>query len=982
MGRSRLVPIGRFSAIALLLWLVIPVARVSGQYQPPSDFLSISGSRASTWTAGSTNVIQLQGPVTIQTDRAKMSADRAVIWLTPLPGTVLDQERAEIALIGNVSLEQQQPQISRSGDALFVTTEVRGTVRLVNTPRSAEDLSETDLFRDASTMRPIQNAIGARGEITQRPWIQAPTTPPPSTAPTTQERVLTQEIPFTFGRLDTFNTPEGKLAALLTGGITLFKTQANGDSIQLQADRGVLFTPLESLKDATNSDKLQALKQHVNAVYLEGDVRIVSTPADKRKGEQRMRTQRVYYNLETDQAVLTDAVIHSVDPETNIPVVMRAQLVRQLSEGEYKSEGVQLSMSSFATPSYGIYSDRAYVRVHDTGQRELGQQIDFSSRNNLFKLYGLPVFYWPWAGGTVTERGFPLRSVLFGSGSGFGPGIRTEWGLFESLGKAPPEDLDISYKLDYFADRGPAGGIDAKYKGGFVTETTKQPWNFEGDFTSYIVSDHGNDRLGRDRAHVEPEDSFRYNFLWQHQHFFPENWQLQLRAGTASDPTFLEEWFRRDFNDGEPHDVSAYLKHQKETEAVTFGVVVNSNDFVTTADQLQEQFQVERVPEIGYYRVGDSIFSDNLTFFSANTVSGLHFDTSNATYTELGFRNQYDPFPTDLPAGFPSQGFTGTTTDTIYRGDFRQEIDYPINAGQFKVMPYVMGRYTGYTDTPEKGAEGRVFVGSGVRVNTSFWKVDDSAVSDLFDIHRIRHVVEPELHLFTSASTVDRSELFIYDEQVDAINDVSAAQLALRQRWQTKRGGAGQWRSVDLFTLNLEANFFANAPDEGDLPTREFRGLFFPSLPEASIPRNSLNADALWRVSDTTAILSDAQYNLDEQDLATTSIGAAVQRDTRLSYFLGLRYINVVDSVIASFSSNYQLSSKYSVQFSQSLSLNDRKSQNTNVTLTRKFDRYFLQFSFYYDAIDDETGFRFGLFPEGLGYGISSDQLQGALNNQ
>jgi hypothetical protein len=270
-------------------------------------------------------------------------------------------------------------------------------------------------------------------------------------------------------------------------------------------------------------------------------------------------------------------------------------------------------------------------------------------------------------------------------------------------------------------------------------------------------------------------------------------------------------------------------------------------------------------------------------------------------------------------------------------------------------------------------------VGTGLRLTTSFWKVDNSAKNDLLDIHRLRHVVEPEVNLFTSAQTTDRSDLFIYDEPVDAINDVSAVQLALHQRWQTKRGGAGQWHSADLLALNVEGNFFANKPSDPQINPTDFRGLYFPSLPEASIPRNSINADALWRVSDTTAVLSDAQYNLDQNVLATTSVGLAVQRDDRMSYFVGARYIDPLDSVIASLASDYQLTLKYSLRLAQSFNLSQRRNENTSVTLVRKFDRYFMTFSFFYDPVENDSGFRIGIYPEGLGYGVNTDQVNRAM---
>jgi hypothetical protein len=135
-------------------------------------------------------------------------------------------------------------------------------------------------------------------------------------------------------------------------------------------------------------------------------------------------------------------------------------------------------------------------------------------------------------------------------------------------------------------------------------------------------------------------------------------------------------------------------------------------------------------------------------------------------------------------------------------------------------------------------------------------------------------------------------------------------------------------------------------------------------------------------VSDTTAVLADVQYNLDEMEVATTSIGLAAQRDQRLAYFLGARYIGEINSTIATFAANYDLSAKYAIRFSESINLSDQENQDTTVTLTRKFDRFFMTFTFFYDAVEDTSGFRFGIYPEGLGYGLTSDTFQRAFGNQ
>lgn len=986
----------RLGRIVTAAWLTLTVcwcvwpALLVAQFQSPSEKLLISASAASTWSQGQENVIQLQGPVTIELDRATLSAsEAAVVWLSRVPGAVLELQHAQIALIGDAKVAQGS--VVRSGPSMLVDVDVRGTIRITAEQRAARNLSDSEAYQQAQKVR--QRGGGGGGgageaEITvvasslpaTQPSVEAPLPPsgaaaaPPAPTTTTTLVPSAEPVGFSFGHIESFLTPEHRVAVALTQGVTLFQHRANGGFIELHADRAVVFTTLSNLRLAVTSQSEQMrLSDAVVAAYLEGDVRIIYTPPGINAADQRLEAERVYYEFTTDRAILTDAVLHTIEPRRQIPVVLRAQVIRQLAQREYRAEDVELSTSSFATPSYSIKADRAYVRTYDTRNPRLGDRTVFTANNATLNVFELPVFYLPSVAGSMTDRGSPLRSLGISHTRVFGTGVLSEWGLFETLGQLPPPGLDMSYRLDYFSDRGPAAGLDAAYFGGFVTETTHDPWNFSGNFTSYMVYDHGDDDLGRRRLDVEPPDEFRGHVLWEHQHFFPEDWQVQLRAGYVSDPTFLEEWFEDDFDTGQPHELAAYVKRQRQTEAFTLLTTVQPNEFVTAYEYQQEQFEIERIPELGYHRIGDSLLDDQLTFFSDNTLAGLRFDPSEATLAEQGFRASQSP-------GIPSVGTTGVTDDTVYRGDFRQEIDWPFTAGQFRFVPYVVGRYSAYSDSPDGDAKDRLYAGTGVRVTTAFWKVDDSAYSKLFDIHRLRHVVEPQVHLYTSAQTTDRDELFIYDEPVDAITDITAAQVALRQRWQTKRGGPGLWRSVDFFTLNIEGNFFANQPSDNELEPTEFRGLFFDSLPEASIPRDSVNADALWRISDSTAVLADAQYNLDEGELATASIGLAARRDEYLSYFVGTRYIEVLNSNITTVAVTYQLTPKYTIGVSGSYDFGEGDRVRNSLTLTRKFDRFFMAVQVYRDETNDESGFTFNLYPEGITQGLGSNGLRNVFD--
>ena len=43
----------------------------------------------------------------------------------------------------------------------------------------------------------------------------------------------------------------------------------------------------------------------------------------------------------------------------------------------------------------------------------------------------------------------------------------------------------------------------------------------------------------------------------------------------------------------------------------------------------------------------------------------------------------------------------------LHRADLREELDFPFSLGQFRLMPYVVGRYTGYSDSPGGGSKNR-----------------------------------------------------------------------------------------------------------------------------------------------------------------------------------------------------------------------------------------------------------------------------------
>ena len=345
--------------------------------------------------------------------------------------------------------------------------------------------------------------------------------------------------------------------------------------------------------------------------------------------------------------------------------------------------------------------------------------------------------------------------------------------------------------------------------------------------------------------------------------------------------------------------------------------------------------------------------------------------------------------------GIPAQGQTGTPDDTTWRGDFRQELNWPFSAGTIRMVPYVVGRYTAYSQSADGPGIDRISTAGGVRMTTAFWKVDDSVKSDLFDLQRLRHVIEPSINLYAGAETAERHELLIYDEPIDAAAGITVAQVAINQRWQTKRGGPGKWRSVDVFTLNTEANFFINQPPQRELDPLGFRGIYFFSEPEASLARDSINVDAEWDISDFVIWKGGVSYNME------------VRHSPRLKYSVGWRHIGLNFNEIVrqhpwipagedpsppntfvferqdlvQFGAEYELSAKYKIHFANSYDIAQHRNDRSLISLVRHFDRFYMSLSFRVDDFQGENSVLFNIWPEGMEPGGGSQAVRGAFGN-
>jgi hypothetical protein len=109
--------------------------------------------------------------------------------------------------------------------------------------------------------------------------------------------------------------------------------------------------------------------------------------------------------------------------------------------------------------------------------------------------------------------------------------------------------------------------------------------------------------------------------------------------------------------------------------------------------------------------------------------------------------------------------------------------------------------------------------------------------------------------------------------------------------------------------------------------------------------RNYFGADYVWKVTDTTAVSSDINYDMQSGVVQQFDIGISRLVWPNLSYYIGSRYlrrVNVLDefgSNAFTFSMTYILDPRYTLVFSQQYDFDYGANIRSDLTMIRKYHR-------------------------------------------
>ena len=740
--------------------------------------------------------------------------------------------------------------------------------------------------------------------------------------------------------------PDGTSIATILSRFYLWqKKDELGGLLEFQADSAVIFYSRSSNGGAEGSGGLLS-GNTVKAVYLRGN--IIMT-----EGQRTIRSDESYYDFQSSQGLAVNAVMRNYDPERGIPIYLKATKLRQVAEDKFYAKDVTLTNSEFYVPRVSMTASEVFVTDSTPIDQETGElgkhSFDADMRNVKMKLDNRTVFWWPRLRGDLEGSSLPLKKIQISRDGTFGTSVETEWYLAKVLGLRESKGVDSSLMVDSYSKRGTGVGADITYK--------KE--NYFGNINGFIINDEGKDDLGRDRQNLQPSQTLRGMLNFHHRQFLPEHWQLTLESSYISDEFYLESFHRDQFLGSLGQETSVHLKWLKDNEGFSILAKWRINNF---ADELEE------VPTVQYHRTGQSLFDDKFTLYSDSSLGRLRQLVGK-----------------DHSLNVSQEYFTFGTT--------RNELDLPLKFSRGNIVPYIAGTY-GYDDrygfdrasaigdgTGSQEGEKNVFIGElGTRASTQFWKLYDFR-SKFWDVNGIRHIIKPYLNVA------------VFAESTDLVQQKDTYSFGLLQRWQTKRGVGEKTRILDWMRLNVEYTKVSNKDSQIRRPDKTiwnnpivplsttlapdiFNGDLSPSIRTFDLfgpQTDSLNADYLWRISDTTAILSSLNYDTTNNKLEQFDIGYSHLCWPNLSYYIGTRYLRSVEvnnergSNALTFAVTYKLSPRYTLSFSHQYDFERQGSVATQVALIRRYHRLYYGITYSVDQALDRRTIALTIWPEGVG---------------
>lgn len=982
------------------------LAQQVGIYMPRADEQSpimVSADRAQHWQQGSYDVWLLSGHVHVGQGPTHVRGPEAVLWIENAPLGRPDQPTKVIAYfernptetvaVENISSPPTPapnaaappaapPTVDRMEapewfGRLLTTASVelklpptapaplekppivaRGFARFGPEPLKAgatADATAITAPKKDAAVQPTQFDPPPLSTFTPPSTVPAPGPPPASRASFRKVQIFPRSE--SDARFEWLKSQQGEQVLVVSGGINVVVQGLSVDGapeilgplgdVDLEADRVVVWgLDQANLTGGANQPGDQPLE-----IYMEGNIVF-------RQGDRIIYAERMFYDVRRQVGTILNAELLTPLPaignyQYQGLVRLRAGAVRQLDRSRFVAQDGMVTTSRLEEPSYNFTADTITFENNQapaidpltgapsidpfTGQPVVAQQNRVKSDGNFVYVSGVPVFYWPTLETSLERPTYYVNNIRFRSDSVFGQQVLLELDAFQLLGMEAPAGVNWDFDLDYLSKRGLGYGTTVDYARDTFFSI---PGPTSGRIDSWFISDDGVDNLGRDRRDIVPEAKYRGRAFWDHrQHLVGgllNDWTVQGEVGWLSDRTFLEQYYENEWDNNKDQLTGIRLKRTYDNQSISLEANGRINDFFT---------QTQWLPRLDHYWLGQPLLDDQLSWFAH----------SQAAYANMGIASR--PTNPTLASQWTLLPWEEDSAGNRISGEgerliTRQEIDWPIDAAPFKIVPYALGELGHWGQDIEGNDIQRAYGQVGIRASIPFWSVDPSVRDALFNLNGLAHKVVFDAEALYADSNRNLTQFPLYDELDDdsieefhrrlffdpfgggllpqyyllgppptidskfdprfvalrsglmgtvtsptaeIADDLSAVRLGMRHRLQTKRGPIGEQHLVDWVTFDSNVTYFPQA-------NRDNAGSDF----------GLADYDLRWHLGDRFSILSDGGADFFGDGLRTASIGVLLNRPATGNAYLGFRSMGgVIDANIITATVNYRFSPKW-----------------------------------------------------------------------
>jgi hypothetical protein len=797
---------------------------------------------------------------------------------------------------------------------------------------------------------------------------------------------------------ETFPSGASEYATVVLGGVVIYVEDAEG-TLDISTDRAVIWSRNVGGERLLSDLQIGRTTDERYEVYLEGHVEIRHTPArGPLVGKTRLlQAEQAYFDFQRNVAVLRQAQLVIPEPRLPLPVYLRATEIRQVSADLFEADDAKVSASRLPSdPGVEARARLATLQLREVPERGLFGRVEIDPQTGQVRtetqlfgtaddfslwLEGVPFFYWPHVEGDLRDPLGPLDRIRVRADRVFGFGLMLDWDIFELLGGERPKNTRWDLETDYLSERGPALGTTLASRGENLFGI---PGKYETEMRVWHIYDSGTDRLGGIRTFAPPTP-WRGRDTFRHRQELGEDWTFLGQFSWLSDRNFLEQFFKREFDEGINQETFAYLKWQRDDLAASLLVQPHLRGWVNETAWL---------PRGDFYILGQDFFQ-TLTWFSRASAGYAIFSPSDdipVGYPLLPIPGEFLRFR-PLP---PSPDFPHSGRRELARLDWWNELDWPFQLGAVKVVPYGLLNTTWYEETmTDPDGTARFYAGGGVRASLPLSRVYPEASSLLFNVNGIAHKLlfwtdyryvrsdrnfrelilldrldddatdqarrdlrtyfltffpPGSREFFLASSPFFDPQLYAlrrgYEYSPETLDDVQFLRFGVDQRWQTKRGFPGQQHIVDWMSLNVRATYFPDA-------SRDNFGHSFAFL----------EYDYTWHVGDRTTLVSNAWVEPYGDGARMFSIGLFLDRGEHMSFYLGYRLLDPIGSDAVIGSATYQLSPKWSVTFSSTYDFGISQNLGQSFIITRTGTDLRVSLGLTYNPLTNNFGVAFTILP-------------------